>query len=51
VGDGVLVACACATGSTDATVEVEVAVRDLTLIAGSPVVRAQGRAIVDVPSR
>jgi secretion/DNA translocation related TadE-like protein len=45
-----LVSCACATGTYDVTVEVSVPVGDLMLVPGSPVVTADARALVDLPS-
>jgi secretion/DNA translocation related TadE-like protein len=45
-----LVSCACAAGTFDVTVEVAVPVGDLMLVPGSPVVAADARAVVDLPS-
>lgn len=45
-----LVSCACATGTWEAIVEVEIAVGDLRLVPDSTVVRARARAIVDLPA-
>lgn len=45
-----VVACTCEAGTWDAVVEVEVAVGDLRLVPGSPVVRARSRAVVEVPA-
>jgi secretion/DNA translocation related TadE-like protein len=47
---GTLASCTCATGSFDVTVEVSLPVGDLMLVPGSPVVAADARAVVDLPS-
>ncbi|HTG48711.1 MAG TPA: Rv3654c family TadE-like protein [Actinomycetota bacterium] len=47
---GELVACACATGSFEVTVEVRAPVGDLTLVPGSFSITQQARAVVDLPS-
>jgi secretion/DNA translocation related TadE-like protein len=45
-----VVACTCEAGTWDAVVEVQVAVGDLRLVPGSPMVRARSRAVVEVPA-
>jgi secretion/DNA translocation related TadE-like protein len=45
-----LVSCACAAGTFDVTVDVAVPVGDLMLVPGSPVIAADARAVVDLPS-
>jgi secretion/DNA translocation related TadE-like protein len=45
-----LVSCACTGGTFDVTVEVAIPVGDLMLVPGSPVVAADARAVVDLPS-
>jgi secretion/DNA translocation related TadE-like protein len=45
-----LVSCACAAGTFDVTVQVAVPVGDLMLVPGSPVIAADARAVVDLPS-
>jgi secretion/DNA translocation related TadE-like protein len=45
-----LVSCACAVGTWEIVVEVEVLVGGLRLVPGSPVVRARARAVVDLPA-
>jgi secretion/DNA translocation related TadE-like protein len=44
-----LVACACAPGTFEAIVEVEVPVGDLRLVPGDRVAHARARAVVDLP--
>lgn len=46
----VLVACSCAVGTTEATVEVQVQVGDLWLIPSTATVTQRARAVVDLPS-
>ena len=45
-----VVSCACAAGTWEAIVEVEIAVGDLRLVPGSTVVTARARAMVELPA-
>jgi secretion/DNA translocation related TadE-like protein len=47
--DAELTSCACAIGTFEADVETTVAVGDLLLVPGAPVVTARARAVVDLP--